>query len=290
MGLMKYALPFCCLLLCHSAVAAQFDDIIYSASGELCTVAAKAGSKARCLRTDYQYDSPAWRPNGKILVVEAGIHDGPSKLVLLSPSGKTIRAAAKSSGFIRPAWKPDGSHFFAVSYALGQAVGRWNAEGTTFSTVPVRSKVPFEYVQMITFSPNGKYAALLVDDFKKMLIARVKDDAFDVEQVLPTDFSYVAQAAWLDDARLLFVGKQGGPYAQLWELQVFGGTVELRGIEGLYLRDSLALSPDRSAAVVCATAVDAKETEWSLWKYDFSSSTRTRLTHGIEDVTPTWRQ
>jgi hypothetical protein len=287
---MRYALPFCCIFLCHSAVAAQFDDIIYSASGQLCTVAAKAGSKERCLRTDHQYDSPAWRPNGKVLVVEAGLHDGPSKLLLLSASGKTIRAAVNSSGFIRPAWKPDGSYFFALSPGLGQAVGRWNAEGTRFSTLPVRAKVPFEYVQMITLSPSGTYAALLVDDFKKMLIARVKDDAFDVEQVLPTGFSYVAEAAWLDDTRLLFVGKQSGPYAQLWELQVIRGTVELRGIEGLYLRDYLTLSPDRSAAVVCATAVDAKETEWSLWKYDFSSSTRTRLTRGIEDVTPTWRQ
>jgi WD40 repeat protein len=286
---MKYILLLISLASTQAA-AAQFDEIIYSASGDLCTVAADASSKERCLRSDRQYGSPAWRPKGDFLVVESGVHDGPSNLVLINENGKTIKKVPKSGGFIRPEWSPGGKYFFALSYNLGRAIGRWNANGTEFMSVPIQATEPFQYVQMVTFSPNGSYAALLVDDFKKMLIARVTDAGFNVEKVLPTGFSYVAEAAWLDNSRLIFVGKHDGPYAGLWELNVVTGATEPRGIAGLYLRDFIAVSPDRSSAVVCATEKGAKETRWSLWKYQFASSATTRLTSGIEDVEPTWRQ
>lgn len=286
---MKYILLFAGLALPSVVGAAQFDDIVYSASGELCTVSSVPGSKERRLRSDYEYHSPAWRPGGKVLVVQAGVHDGPSNLLIIDEKAKVVRTVTKSADFIRPAWSPEGKHFFALNYSLGHAIGRWNAEGTAFTEIPVRTKEVFEHVQMIAFAPNGTYAALLVDDFKKMLIARVSDSAFDVEQVLPSDFSYVAQAAWLDNQRLLFVGKQEGPRAQLWELQVFGGSVKPRGVEGLWIRDYLALSPDRTSVVICGTADSEEDTRWSLWKYSLASSELTRLTNGVEDVTPVWR-
>jgi hypothetical protein len=226
-----------------------------------------------------------------VLVVEAGVHDGPSHLVLMDENAKTIRRIEKSDGFMRPVWTPDGKGLSALRYSLGKSLARWNADGKGFRTVPIRSKESFEFVQMVAFSPDGIYAALLVDKFNKMLIARVSDDALDVEHAVPADFSYVAQAAWLDNSKLLFVGRRGGPQAQLWELAVLdGGDAEPRGIEGLWVRDFLALSPDRTAVVVCGAAVGAKETQWSLWKYSLNSLALTRLTHGIEDVTPTWRQ
>jgi Tol biopolymer transport system component len=286
---MKYVLLLASLALPGVAGAAQFDDIVFSSSGELCTVASVPGAKERCLRSDYEYDSPAWRPNGKVLVVKAGVHDGPSKLLIIGEDAKVIRTVTKSAGFIRAAWSPDGKYFYALNYGLGRAVGRWNAEGTAFTTLPVQSKQSFDHVQMIAFSPNGTKAALLVDDFKKMLIARVNDSGFEVEQVLPANFSYVAQAAWLDDSRLLFVGKKDDPRAQVWELEVSHGSVRARGIEGLWIRDFLAMSPDRTSVVVCGTAVGDKETRWSLWKYSLASSALTRLTNGIEDVAPGWR-
>ena len=286
---MKYALLLLSLASAQ-ATAAQFDDIIYSGSGELCTVAAGAGLKERCLRSDRQYGSPAWRPHGDFLVVESGIHDGPSNLVLINKDGKTIKKVSRSGGFIRPEWSPDGKYFFALSYNLGHAIGRWNADGTGFMSVPVKPAEAFQYVQMVTFAPNGSYAALLVNDFKKMLIARVTDEGLNVEKILPADFSYVAEAAWLDNSRLIFVGKRDSPYASLWELDVVTGATEPRGIERLYLRDFVALSPDRSSAVVCAKEKGAKEARWSLWKYHFASSATTRLTSGIEDLEPTWRQ
>ena len=244
----------------------------------------------RCLREDFEFDSPAWQPGGRTLVVEAGVHDGPHKLLLLSSSGETIRSLSESSGFIRPRWSSDGSSIYALSYDLGQAVGRWNAEGKNFSSVPVHSSEPFRYVQMLAFSPNGERAALLVDDFKKMLIAQVTNSGFEVERVLPKQFSYVSQAAWLDDTRLLFVGKKDNPRAELWELNTKTGAVKMRGINGLWIRDFLALSPDRTTAVVCGSAVGAKQTRWSLWSYSLQNSLLVQLTNGIEDVTPAWRQ
>ncbi|RME56673.1 hypothetical protein D6779_10160 [Candidatus Parcubacteria bacterium] len=287
---MKLVLILLATTLYGAASAAEFEDIIYSESGKLCTVASTAGTGIRCLREDFEFGSPAWQPGGHTLVVEAGVHDGLHKLLLLSSSGETIRSLSESSGFSRPAWSSDGKTIYAVSYALGQAVGRWSAEGKNFNSVPVNSSEPFRYVQMLAFSPNGERAALLVDDFKKMLIAQVSNSGFDVERVLPKQFSYVAQAAWLDDTRLLFVGKQDSPHAELWELNTQTGAVKARGINGLWIRDFLALSPDRTTAVVCGSAVGAKQPRWGLWSYSLQNSLLVQLTNGIEDVTPAWRQ
>ena len=290
LGLMKIFLILLASTLCSTASAAEFEDIIYSESGKLCTVASVAGSEVRCLREDLEFDSPAWQPGGRTLVVEAGVHDGPHKLLLLNSSGETIRSLSESSDFIRPRWSSDGKNIYALSYALGPAVGRWNAEGKNFSSVPVHSSEPFRHVQMLTISPDGERAALLVDDFKKMLIAQVTDSGFDVEQVLPKQFSYVSQAAWLDDTRLIFVGKQDSSRAELWELNTQTGAIKIRGINGLWIRDFVAISPDHSTAVVCGSAVGAKQTRWSLWSYSLKNSLLVQLTNGIEDVTPAWRQ
>ena len=284
-----YVLLLASLALPAVAGAARFNDIVFSSSGELCTVASVPGAKESCLRSDYEYDSPVWRPNGKILVVEAGVHDGPSKLLLIGEDAMVIRAVTNSADFIRPAWSPDGKYLYALKYDLGRAVGRWNAEGTVRTTLPVQSKKSFDHVQMIAFSPDGKNAALLVDDFKEMLIARVHNSGLEVQHVVPASFSYVAQAVWLDDSRLLFVGTKDDPRGQIWELEISSGSVRPRGIEGLWIRDFLALSPDRKSVVVCGTAVGDEETRWSLWKYSLTSSALTRLTNGIEDVAPAWR-
>lgn len=287
---MKLALVLLASIFCSVASAAEFGDIIYSKSGDLCTVASATGAGKHCLRDDFEFDSPAWQPNGRTLVVEAGVHDGPHKLLLLDSSGKTIRSLAKSSGFIRPTWSSDGKTIYALSYSLGHAVGRWNADGREFHSVPVRSSIPFQHVQMLAISPNGARAALLVDDFKRMLIAHVGASGFDVERALPSGFSYVAQAVWLDNTRLLFVGKQDNPRAELWELNTLTGAVKVRGIKGLWIRDFVALSPDRATAVVCGSAVGTKDTRWGIWRYSLQKSALVKLTDGIEDVSPAWRK
>lgn len=283
--LILFAVTFCC-----SASAAGFEDIIFVESGKLCTVASAADVKVHCLREDFEFDSPAWQPGGRTLVVGAGAYDGPRKLLLLNSDGKTIRSLSKSSGFIRPAWSPDGKSIYAVNYTLGQAVGRWNAEGKHFNSIPVQSSEPFGYVQMLAISPNGERAALLVDDFKEMLIAQVSNHGLNVDRIFPKHFSYVSQAAWIDNTRLLFVGRQYNQRAELWELNTQTGAVKARGIKGLWIRDYLALSPDRTTVVVCGSAVGAKQTRWGLWSYSLKRSSLVQLTNGIEDVDPAWRQ
>ncbi len=124
-----------------------------------------------------------------------------------------------------------------------------------------------------------------------MVIANVSDRRWTADRVLPAGFSYVSQSAWIDEERLLFVGKRESSRGELWELNVTDGSVRRLGIDGLWLRDQIAVSPDRDSTVVSATA-DGGRVQWNLWRYVLRTRQVTQLTAGNEDedVDPTWRR
>ena len=276
---------------CH---ARELADILYIDWGKLCSVSPVPGTKPVCSNFMEECDSPSWQPKGTEIVVEAGEHDGPKKLVLLSSDGTLIKPLAQSSGFIRPVWSPNGKFIYALSYELKNSIGRWDGQGENFRQISIKgADNQYEYLQMISFSPSGKLAAILTDKFKRMLIAEIQGQSFSVKKILPRDFKYVSQSAWLDDNHLLFVGEKESNRGELWVLNINDGSIKKIGITGLWLRDSITLSSDNKSVAVCAAPDNQETASWNLWKYDLDSAKVTRLTtgtKGAEDVEPSWRK
>ena len=272
------------------ACAADLGEIIYSSWGQLCSAAAQGGTD-HCIEGAKEVNSPVWQPGGDLIVANRGEHDGPHELVLLRSDGKLKARLEKSSSFIRPVWSPDGNYIYAIRYSLGAQLGRWEKTGKGFRAIPILgADGMFEYVQMLAFSPSGNQLSVLVDKFQTMLIADVQPDAIKVQRQVPRNFTYVSGSAWLDESRLLFVGKQEGERQELWEMKTNDGSATKRGIQNLWLRDFITLSPDRRSVVVCGVADNVKETKWNLWKYSLESAALVRLTNGTEDVSPNWRR
>jgi WD40 repeat protein len=262
--------------------------IVYSSLGELCsTTPTKA--KPACLKSQKEYGSPSWQPNGHYIVAEAGYHDASHELVLLKSDGAVLRIISKSTDFIRPIWSPDGRYIYALNYDQPKTIRRWDSEGKKFTDLPVKgAENEYEYLQMISFSPNRKRAAILLDNFMKMLLVEVYEDHFQAVKTIPKDYSYVSESVWLDDNNLVFIGKKADSRGELWKINVSSEAVQKVGIPGLWLRDSVTLSPDRKAVIVCAMP-DNEETKWSLWYYSFGAQHATRITNGLEDVSPSWK-
>jgi hypothetical protein len=128
--------PILVVLISQTATGQRLHEILYSAGGTLCSVAANGGP-AVCVRSGADFDSPAWQPGGASIVAGAGEDEGPSALVLLDSTGRRIRRLDRSSGSLRPAWSGDGLHIFAVGYAIGRRVARWNADGRGRVMLPV---------------------------------------------------------------------------------------------------------------------------------------------------------
>jgi Tol biopolymer transport system component len=270
----------------------ELAPIVYVDRGQLCSIAPTGGVESHCLKSQREFGSPFWRPDGLSLVVERGIHDGPQALALIDPRGRFIRSLADSSDHYRPVWSPAGRSIYAIRYDLGPAVARWSADGRKREIVPVtglaNEKTQF---QMISLSPSGRRAALLTMQFREMVIATVSPGGLAAEKVLPAGFAYVSQSVWLDEKRLLFVGKRTGDRGALWELDVESGTATRRGIDRLWLGDSIAISPDHESVVVSATP-DVSPAAWNLWRFPLRSGKAVRLTRGadVEDVEPSWRR
>jgi hypothetical protein len=270
------------------AAAQDLHLILYTAWGRLCSVSPGGGDQ-HCLRSINEFDSPSWQPGGTRIAAEMGQHDGPHSLTLLNARGRPIRRLDSSSGYIRPVWSPDGRHIFAVNYDLGSAISRWDANGGSKTVLRVGGgPEPGRAFQMISFSPSGKRAALLTMDFREMVLATVDDSLFSVFANLPRDFSYVSQSVWVDEEHLLFIGKRDTNQGELWQLSISDGSVTKRGIEGLWLRDQIAISPDRQSVVVTAVEGSAR-TDWNVWKSSLVTQRRSRLTNGTEDVVASWR-
>lgn len=269
--------------------APELAPIVFVSSGQLCSSSGTDGARTTCLDRREEFSSPSWRPDGSGLVVEVGKHDGPHSLVLLDRRGRKTAKLDGSSEHIRPVWAPDGRHVFAIDYDLGRAVARWDENGKNRTEIPVTGYTDSAAFQMIAFAPSGRRAALLDRDFRRLVIVRVSDAQWVTEQVAPSGFSYVSQSAWVGDERVMFVGKRDGSRGELWELNVADGSVRRVGIDGLWLRDQMALSPSGDSVIVTATA-DGAPLRWTLWRLAIATGVKTQITKGIEDVDPTWRR
>jgi len=269
-------------------LAQRAGDVLYTAWGDLCSVSSNGG-EPRCLKTGREYDSPVWQPTGERIVAETGEHDGAHWLVLLDAHGREVRRLTDSSDYIRPIWSPDGRFIFAINYGLGSAIGRWDADGRNKSILRVTGGIESgRQFQMISFSPSGNRAALLTMSLREMAVATVKDNGLQVVAMVPQGFSYVSQSAWRDEDHLLFVGKRDTTRGELWEITIPTVTVTRRGIEGLWLRDQLAIAPDRQSVVVTAVP-ESKQTEWNIWRYSLATQQKSRITTGTEDIVASWR-
>lgn len=118
-------------------VAPDLGPIVFVSDGRLCSISESTVAKSVCLERPEQFGAPSWRPDGSALVVEAGRHDGPQSLLVLDRTGRTTVRLAGSSEHIRPAWSADGRYVFAISYTIGRAVARWDANGKNRTVVPV---------------------------------------------------------------------------------------------------------------------------------------------------------
>jgi Tol biopolymer transport system component len=265
------------------ATSQELGPILYRSWEGVCSVSVENTAKPLC--TTLHYQDLSWQPHGNRIVAV-----GPGGLVLLDSKGRlTSKAEGQSAG--RPTWSPDGQYIYAISGTVGGYVLRWNSTGKNRVIIPVIGVGdPRPYFQMISLSPSGKRAAILTLGFKSMLISDVSDKAWTATKILPRGFNYVAQSAWLDDEHLLFVGKQDSTRGELWELDLQSESITRRGIDGLWLRDFVTLSPDAKSVVVTGTK-DGEDASWNLWQYSLETSRLTRLTSGLrsEDVGPSWR-
>jgi Tol biopolymer transport system component len=282
-------------LLLLTMAAAAFDtgrpklsEVLYVDSGRLCSIA-PVGGKPNCARSEAEYDWADWRPGFALIVAEPSAEgSGPAGLQLLDSTGRRIRGLEKSVGMMRPVWSPDGRTIFALDYDLASAIARWDADGRHKTLLPVSGGEDSlgRKFQMISFSPSGRMAALTTMHFAEMGIAQVASTGLQVVATLPRDFRYVSQSVWLDEGHLLFLGKRGPGVGELWELTVSDGTVRRRGIDHVFLRDQIAISPDRRSIVV--TAVSDSTKQWRVWRYDLETGKSVELTHGDEQMVRSW--
>ncbi len=264
-------------------VSQELGSIIYNSWKGLCSISEITGEPT-CHKS--RYWDVSWQPHGnRILAI------GSEGIVLLDGTGHLANKVEGESGG-SPRWSPDGQYIYALSGKPETSVVRWDASGKNRIVIPVTGAGHLRPpLHMLSFSPSGKRAAILTREFKEILISDVSDESLTVKKTLPRGFSYVAQSVWLDNEHLLFIGKKDSTRGELWELDVQSETTTRLGIDGLWLRDFVALSPDAKSVVVTGTK-DGEDVSWNLWLYSLETSRLKRLTSGLrsEDVEPSWRR
>lgn len=272
--------------------AEELSTIIYTSYelpnyGQLCSVDAD-GNNHICISSKKEFHSPYWSPDGNKVVVGTGYHDEIPNIVILKSNGDLISILKNSSGFYRPLWHPDGS-IYALNYDLGRSVRKWDLSTGKYKDILIKgSENEYKFLQMIAFSPSGKFAALLTDEFKVMLIAEVGEESITVIKVLPKKFEYIAQSVWLDDNNILFIGQIKSDTKGLWEFNILDDMLKKVDVQELFLDDCMALSPDKKAIIVSATKGE-QDTKWNLWIYNLETKNVNKITNGVEDVEPSWR-
>ena len=142
-----------------SGAAQELGPVLYNTWEGLCSISPESGAKPHCIGGK-RYEEASWQPHGNRIVTESR-----GGLVFLNSNGQLIsRAVSKSGG--RPIWSPDGKYVYAINYALGRAVERWDAFGKHRIVLPVTGledqqlrsgDVPSPMIlQMISLSPSGK--------------------------------------------------------------------------------------------------------------------------------------
>lgn len=214
---------------------------------------------------------PAWQPQGQNLVAPIGLGDGPRHLVLLNRDGAPMGALPRSSGFSSPAWEPGGRRIYALNPALQQAVGRWNADGSEPTLVPLRGLADGgQRMRAIVFNPSGRRVAILTDAAPGIRVAQVGDDGWNVTPAAAPPFAALSRPLWLDDDRLLFVGRAAAGRRQLLELDLSRGSLRAVAREGLSPEELIALSDDHQWVVVTAAGA-GRPAPAGFWKIALAS-------------------
>jgi len=268
----------------------SFDPIIYKSRDGLCSVQPSGDVSAYCPGIFFEH--PAISPDGNLIAAVERISSqgGPAantRLVVADRRGVVVQSIASSDGFIRPVWAPDGQYLYAINYELRGAIGRWAWPSNKRIAIPIRDlDRGCNSIQGISFSASGHRAALLCD-FRRIYIAATGSIDIQIQRLLSLSFTNVGFASWLSDDQLMTVARmEKGRAAKLWRIDVNTAATHAIDTPVLSFRDYVSVSPDKKSAV--ATARQLESNEWSLWRIDFDRLRTTRLTHGSEDVSPTW--
>jgi Tol biopolymer transport system component len=175
-----------------------------------------------------------------------------------------------------------------MNYDIGQAVGRWAADGTGASVTPIHGLPPGARPQSLSFSPSGQRVAIL-SDFKQYFFGSVAPSELRAEIPLSDGFSYVSGGAWVSENVFILVGKRGTSFQELWSFDLESGDTRRVPLEGFALRDFVAVSPDGGSLVFCGLRNSTGKVAWSLWRFSLRTHEVFQLTTGTEDVSPSWR-
>jgi Tol biopolymer transport system component len=267
--------------------APDLGPIVYSSSGQLCSIDIQKDEKPSCYSSSLRHLS--FSPDGRLLAASTTPGDRiPSRIAVLDRSGALLGYLPGSDEFIRPVWSPDGNYVYAVINAHGHAsVGRWRWPSGEKALLPVED-LPSgcRSIDSLSLSSAGDRAVLMCN-FKQLYLAEVRSDLLRVERELAPQFSYVSLPRWFDKSQLLAVARiKKGEIANLWRIDSATGFAEIVPTPELALRDYVTVSPDGKSVVVTGSRLNSSI--WRLWRIDLDDQKQTQLTTGTEDVAATW--
>jgi hypothetical protein len=230
--------------------AQDLGPIVYSSSGQLCSIDIQKDEKPSCYSSSLRHLS--FSPDGRLLAANTTPSNPiPSRIAVLDRSGATLRYLPGSDEFIRPVWSPDGNYIYAVINALGHAsVGRWRWPSGEKALVPVENlPTGCSSINSLSLSSAGDRAVLLCN-FKQLHLAEVRSDLLRVEREIVPQFFYVSSPTWFDESHLLAIARiKKGEIANLWRIDSATGFAEIVPTPDLTLRDYVTVSPDGKSVV-----------------------------------------
>jgi len=279
------------IVLSHAA-RADAAEIVFTAevSGGLYvmdarTLAVKRKSLGLATIEDLTYSAR----NRTMAFIGSRKNQGERELFLLQWPGSKLQQVPypKEGTPYRPQFDPQGRYLYAVNY--GPEIFRYSLQGGQWTRIPVQG-VPDLHVQGLALSPSGQLAAISPADFKGFLIADVAADRLRVIRTVLADFESCTSAHWIDDTRIVFLGRKTQGYQSVWLLNMQSGHLDQLTQPPLGTRDFLSLSRDGTSVVF--TASDSiVPPEWTVWRLDLNSKQPTRLIRAKQDnsfLFPTW--
>ena len=122
------------------------------------------------------------------------------------------------------------------------------------------------------------------------MIADVAADRFRVIRTVLADFESCTSPHWIDDTRMVFLGRKTQGYQSVWLLNVQSGQLDQLTRPPLGTRDFLSLSRD-GASVVFTASDSIVPPEWTVWRLDLNAKQPIRLIRAKQDSSflfPTW--